>query len=312
MSITLQVLPAVTVSWETFQACAPPFSIALDGYVSGGPRFNGAGPWVTFNHHEEVDRLATRSTCAQVLMAIRQGLFQTFRDTAGDHAVVWVNDCDEDVCLSWTLLKHHYLATSTMNPALNRLVAMEDALDCTAGAYPFPIDLPMLQELAWVFQNYRQFRLSGQLAKLDPAAYGLVIANVEERILAHVMGRGGSIPLDVRYDRIGGGTGWAMVREIGAQARTAMFADGIRAFLAVTELPSGRWSYVFGKMSPFVPIDLVAFMAEMNRTEPGWGGGDSVGGSPRGVGSSKPPEEVARVFEEVARAGVRKPVVPRG
>ncbi len=40
--ITLHVEPTtVPVSWDTFCASAPPFSIALDGYVRGGPRFAG-------------------------------------------------------------------------------------------------------------------------------------------------------------------------------------------------------------------------------------------------------------------------------
>lgn len=59
---------------RSFKATEP-FSIALDGYVNVGPRFDHEGPRVNFNHHEEVDRLATRATCGQVLMAIRQGLF---------------------------------------------------------------------------------------------------------------------------------------------------------------------------------------------------------------------------------------------
>lgn len=70
-------------SWERFLAEAPGFSVALDGFVAASPRFDDRGPHVNFNHHEGVDRLATRSTCAQVLMAIRQGLFDVFRDNQG-------------------------------------------------------------------------------------------------------------------------------------------------------------------------------------------------------------------------------------
>jgi hypothetical protein len=92
-----------------------------------------------------------------------------------------------------------------------------------------------------------------------------------------------------------------MVKEIGAQARTAMFSDGIRAFLAVTEIAAGRWDYKAGKMSPFVPINLGAFVARMNESEPGWGGSDTIIGSPRGKGSAAAPEEVARRFADAVR-----------
>ena len=57
---------------------------------------------------------------------------------------VYANDCDEDVCMSWFLLKNHALTQQALNPALNRLVHMVDMLDTTAGAFPFPEDMPSL------------------------------------------------------------------------------------------------------------------------------------------------------------------------
>lgn len=299
--ITLRVRPGTVVSWPTFQEESPAFSVALDGYVSTGPRYDPDGPRVNFNHHEDVDRLATRSTCAQVLMSIRQGMFTRFRDANGAVANVVVNDCDEDVCTAWALLRHHYLVTGTMNPAVNRLVAMEDALDCTAGAYPFPADLPALEELAWVFQPYRLFRASGALERLDPRAYEAVIYDVELRFLQHVTGHGKALPLDTRFDRIGGGTGWALIREVGAQARTGVFAEGIRAFVSVRERADGRYGYVIGKMSPFIPLDLRGLVADLNEADGAapdlWGGGDIVIGSPRRGGSRLTPTEVSAMVD---------------
>lgn len=300
--ITLHVEPTTApLSWDAFCASVPEFSIALDGYVRGGPQFDARGPRANFNHHEDVDRLATRATCAQVLMAIRQGLFLTFHDASGAGAEVFVNDCDEDVCTAWTLLNHHYLVAGTMNPLVNRLVAMEDALDCTAGAYPFPADLPALRELAWVFEPYRRFRLSGQIDRKEAAAYEGVITDVEHRIIQHVTGKGKETVLDLRYERIGGGPGWTMVREVGAQARTGMFSDGIRAFVAVRERGDGRYTYTIGKMSPFVPFDLAALTARLNEAEGAtadrWGGGDTIMGSPRVGGSVLSPETVASMIE---------------
>lgn len=293
-----------TLSWSDFVKDSPEMSIALDGYVHGGPRFDPVSKKANFNHHEEVDRLATRSTCAQVLMAIRQGLFACFRDARGSFANVYVNDCDEDVCTAWTLLNHHHLVEGCMNPLVNRLVAMEDALDCTAGAYPFPKDLPALRELAWVFQPYRQFRLSGWLDKKDPVAYAEIIQDVELRILQHVAGRGKEQDLDTRYERIGGGTGWTMVKEIGAQARTGMFSDGIKVFVSVRERPdNGYYTYVIGKMAPFIPLNLQRVTSALNLIEgkPGdmWGGGDTIVGSPRQRGSRVPMSEVTEILNEI-------------
>lgn len=292
------------VTWEKFCDTAPMYSAALDGYIGVGPRYDEKKVIVNFNHHEEVDRLATRSTCAQVLMAIRQGMFSKFRDSMGPKLNVFVNDCDEDVCTSWFLLHNHHMVVGTMNPIINKIVAMEDALDATAGAYPFPADLPALQELAWDFAPYRQFRSSGGLERRNDAEFASIIKDVELRIMKHVAGQGEAAALDTRYDIIGGGNGWVMVKEIGSQARTGMFSDGIKAYVSVKERKDGKFTYTLGKLSPFIPFDLLklteVFNAEDYAVTPGnkWGGGNNIMGSPRSTGSSLDPDMLSKLIKD--------------
>ncbi|MBI4142829.1 hypothetical protein HY480_03075 [Candidatus Uhrbacteria bacterium] len=282
----------------------PPFSIALDGYVADGPFFvtTPRGPWWNANHHEGVDRLATRATCAQVLVAIRQGLFDTFRDFEGPRAEVFMNDNDPDVALSWFLLKHHWLAQSTINPALNRLVALEDLMDATAGAYPFPKDLPALEELAWVFEPYWRFRVTGGVDRKDPEEFVSILTDTERRIMDHITGRGRTIAVDMGHDVLRRTSQWAIVREHGAQARTAVFADGIRVFAAVRERPNGRRTVSIGKFSTFTPCALDRILAACNAAEePGpdsWGGGTTIIGSPRIRGTALTDDQLAEIMEE--------------
>lgn len=309
MSITLEMRPQdAPLSWDEFVTTTPPFSIALDGYVADGPRFDASGPRACFNHHENVARLETRATCAQVLMALRQGLFHCFR--SGDpRAVVYVNDCDEDVCTAWFVLKHGYMTEHVINPLLNRLVHMEDMLDATAGAYPFPADMPTLKEIAWVFDPYRRARVSGALDRKDAQTYLGVVTDVEHRIMQHITGHGGWIDLDTRYERVGGNSEWAMVREHGGQARTGMFSDGIRAYIAVRDRHDGRFTYTVGRMSLFIHrFNVPKILAALNEAEgtadspDRWGGGDTIGGSPRVAGSALQPSEVERIVNEVTAA----------
>lgn len=304
MAVILHMRPQDTsMSWQHFCADKPPYSIALDGYVHAAPRFAKKGPYLNLNHHEEVDRLATRATCGQVLMALRQGLAECFHDQNGFRAEVFVNDCDEDVCLSWFLLKHSYLCEQTINPILNRLVNMEDMLDASAGAYPYPANLPILGELAWIFQPYRRFRQSGKLEERNPDDFLAVVVDVENRILRHLSGNGESIPLDTRYKRIGGDS-WALVEEIGSNARTGMFSDGIRAFISARQRSDGNWTYSIGRMSPFVPFDVPRLLKILNREEglldqaDQWGGGNTIGGSPRVAGSKLPPVEIEKIVSQ--------------
>jgi len=74
--VKLHILPRVVTTWKEFVETHPIRSIALDGYVKGEPRFNREGTHVNFNHHEDVNRLATRCTASQVSMAIMGGLLR--------------------------------------------------------------------------------------------------------------------------------------------------------------------------------------------------------------------------------------------
>lgn len=302
--IDLHVQPAVPpMSWEDFTSTKPGFSIALDGYVAGAPRFAGVGPYANFNHHEGVDRLATRSTCAQVHLAIRQGLFSCFRDTCGAKANVYANDCDQDVCLSWYLLKNHYRAEPTMNALLNRLVAIEDMLDATAGAYPFPEDMPLLQEVAWIFRPYTQARAAGWLDSRDPREFEIVIDNVCDHIDRHMLGQGHRTLLDTRYKVLIEGDGYTVVEEIGAHARTGMFAHGVKAFVSCRKRADGNWNHVLGRMSQFIPFFVPSFVEALNEAEgltekaDRWGGGDTIIGSARIAGSKLDPHGVNEVVK---------------
>lgn len=298
MNITLHMLPHIPpVPWETFQESYPPFSIAIDGFVRGGPEFDSKGPRLNINHHEDVKRLQTRASCAQALILVRQGLFETFCDERGPRADVYANDCDQDVGTTWTILKYPHLAMPTMNQLLNRLVEVEEKLDTTAGAYPYPSNLPYLREIAWIYSPYTTFRLSGRLAYRNAQEFLEVVENVEHRILLHLAGKGQSIDMDTRYERIGGGNGWVMVKEIGAHARTAMYADGIRAFVSVRDRHDGLFNYTLGRMSEFISwFDIPAMGKRLNEleqcTDDPWGGGDTIHGSPRIRGSALTPKEM--------------------
>ena len=303
MTVSLLIKPHdAPLSWREFCHKTPRFSIALDGYVNDGPRFDQTNIHINFNHHENVSRLETRATCAQVLLAIRQGLFERFRVDGHPQAQVYVNDCDEDVCISWFLLNNKHVAEQMINPLLNKLVAMEDFLDATAGAYPLPKDLPALQELAWVFEPYRRFRLSGGLDRKHSDDFSGVITDIENRIMRYIVGRSEKIILDTRYEKIGGGKNWTMIKEIGAQARTGAFADGIKAYVAVRERPDGRWVYTIGRMSILIPFNVPKILEALNKAEAckndRWGGGDIIGGSPRVNGSALNPDKVVEIINK--------------
>ncbi|WP_145087560.1 hypothetical protein [Anatilimnocola aggregata] len=160
-----------------------------------------------------------------------------------------------------------------------------------------------MSELAWVFAPYRQAKLEGTLDQPQAALQRSIIDQVGQRIGDHLAGKGQLLPLDTRYERIGGGKGWALVHEIGPQSRAGMVADGIRAYVSVRPLANGAWSYAIGRVSPFVPFDVPAILYEFNVTEDfrrgRWGGGNLVGGSPRHHGSALSPQEITEIVNRI-------------
>jgi hypothetical protein len=247
-------------------------------------------------------------------MSMQQGLFDAFRDQEGPRAQVYANDCDEDVCLSWFLLQNPHFAWQPGSARLEQLIHAVDLLDTTAGANLQPLDATLMKELAWVFEPYREARLQGTLDQPQADFQRSIIDRVGQRIGKHLAGNGKSLPLDTRYERFGGGKDWALVREIGAQSRAGMVADGIRAFVSVRPLANAAWSYAIGRVSPFVPFDVPALLYELNASEDlrrgTWGGGDLVGGSPRFHGSALPPQEVTEIVNRIV--GQRLPRWAKG
>ncbi|TSC81652.1 MAG: Uncharacterized protein G01um101420_934 [Parcubacteria group bacterium Gr01-1014_20] len=289
------------LSWTEFIDRWGPYSIAIDGYVADKPALDSRLPVANLNHHENVSRLETRASCAQALLEIRVGLFKVFRKGNDLEARVFANDCDEDVCLTYYLLSHSWIAESVINPRLNKLVSLVDLLDTCSGMYPLPIDMPILSELAWVFEPYRRFRMSGGLEKRDPAAFTDVVTNVCNRIEKFIVGENGVIPLDARYNVLKRGTGWAMIEEIGPYGRQGALADGIHAFVSAKERADGRWSYSVCRISELiafpVPEILIACDEEEKNPSDHWGGGTTTGGSGRNHGSRQNPDHVFGTVE---------------
>ena len=293
------------IAWQTFCDTHPPFSIALDGYVREAPKFSRKGPWANFNHHEDVDRLATRSTCAQILIAIRQGLFDCFQENNTPIAHVFVNDCDEDVCLSWYLIKNFFLIEQEIPAPISKLVIIEDLLDATAGAYPFKIRPSELQNIEWNFDPYRRFSLNGGLENKRVDEYQDILNKIERRIKRYLNGKGGKVVLDTRYKKIGGSEEWVLLEEIGAHGRTGAYMDGVRAYVAVRPKSKNHWVYTIGRMSPFVPFHIGKIIRHLNKIEGNkedlWGGANTIGGSPRVNGSKIPPKDLEKLINDIIK-----------
>lgn len=310
--IILHAEPGLVMNWEDFQAQRPPFSIALDGYVSGLSKYSAAGPFANFNHHEDVDRLSTRSTCMQIFFSIKLGLFDSFRREGRRFAHVFVNDADQDVCLSyWLLCNPDKVASLKWEDPLARFLVFEDFIDTSAGAYPFDDSHKsdsLLNKQAWIFEPYTTARSERRLhAMTEQDLIGLIEA-ISDRITLFTENKSESIEIEADPEIIGGGPGWKMIVERSGYGRTKIYASGTNAFVGKRKRGDGNYTYVLGKMSPFIPFPLINIYEALNNAEnltsadDVWGGSDLIGGSPRKTGSRLSPPEVELIINQVLQS----------
>ena len=307
--IILHAEPGVVMSWEDFQAQRPPYSIALDGYVYGLSNYSAAGPFANFNHHEEVDRFSTRSSCMQIFFSIKLGLFEAFERQGKRFAHVFVNDADQDVCLSyWLLTNPEKLNSLTWGDPLSRLIVFEDFMDASAGAYPFDDShLPdsLIKKQAWVFEPYTTARSERMLHTMTGPELEKLIIDISERITMYSHNEGQSIELEADPEIIGGGPGWKMILETTGYGRSALYSSGTSAFVGMRKRSDGNYTYVLGKMSPYISFPIVEIYEALNKAEnltsthDAWGGSNTIGGSPRKSGSTLPPEDIERIINDV-------------
>ena len=303
--INLIVEPGVVLSWDEFTQTKPPYSIALDGYVNSVSELDFNGPYLNFDHHSGVRRLITRSTCAQVYLAIVLGLFKLFQKDNQPHANIYVNDCDQDVCLSYWLLKNpDKILNLRVQDYIARLIIGEDFVDATAGSFPIDLTRDIVQQSFWIFEPYTTARNNGELKDYSSSQMVELIMSVYERINLYTEGKAQKIEVDARYEIIGGGEGWILAKEIGAYARAQLYQEGVQALITFRDNQDGTYTYSIGKISDFIKFPIPEIYNVLNQAEnlidpsSQWGGSTIIGGSPLRSGSKLKPEELENIVND--------------
>ena len=303
--IKLLAEPGVVLSWEQFIQAKPPYSIALDGYVNSQSELDFIGPYMNLDHHSGVRRLITRSTCSQVYLGIVLGLFKLFQKDNRPHANIYVNDCDQDVCLSYWLLKNpDKIINISIQDNIARLIIGEDFLDATAGSFPIDLTRDITQQSFWIFEPYTIVRNNGELKNYTSRQMVELIQSVYDRIDLYTEGKAKKIEADFRYKIVGGGKGWVLAEEIGAYARTQLYQEGVQSLITFRDNQDSTFTYSIGKVSGFINFPITDFYNVLNKAEnlidPNnqWGGSTTIGGSPRRSGSILSPEELENIIND--------------
>lgn len=310
--IEFSVRPGPGLIKEHFLSSHPPYSVALDGYVFGGPWLETlpAGPFRNFNHHEEVDRTCTSATCEQVRRAIMLGFYDLFQVRGDRTARLYANDCDQDVCLAAWILMNPDRADEPLVRTISQIV---DLLDMSAGTYPMPHERELLGQVRWVFDPYTRVR--SRLSEMTGEVQLQVIEDVHRRLDQFSIGRADIAERPGSYVYVGGGRGWTMAKLDHQSGRDQLIADGVRAAVELIGRASQGYTYTVWRRSEYVvgfPVGKI--LQALNVAEgfqpidpKGWGGSNNVGGSPRCCGSTLSPEEVERVVNHALES--EQPIV---
>lgn len=281
------------MSWKEFLKSTPNKSIALDGVVKGGPRFDATTNHFNFDHHDNVVREATMSTAMQIYFAIKGGMMDMLLANA-EPVSIYINDTDQDTSFAVWLLQNHKKFEGVQSiPHINRLLALDDRWDITGGAFPMNLDDLLIRQHTWVFQPYTHLRKTGGLAQATEQVLRDNLEAVMARLDQYLMGQGGEAELDTRHIILYDSPQFKIVDEIGGNdARYLLFNKGMNAFISlVARRPDGRNVWSVGRRSRYVRYPVEKLYDDYNTAEGltrenGWNGSDIVGGSPRLLGSA--------------------------
>ena len=307
-TVNLIIHPRKSLSWEEFLDKTSGPSISLDGYVNDAPNYSESLKCANFDHHHGVVREATMATAEQVYMAVKGGLFESFKKDGVPFTSVYINDCDQDTCLAIFILENYKLFEGVGSiPQFNRLLNIDSKFDITGGAYPVNLRDELLEMHAWVFEPYTNIRKSGELASASAEVMMNCVEAVMARIHKFILGDSGRVKLDIRHTILSSSDtlkGFWLVEETGGNsARCHLFSNGMSAFISVVaKRPDGKYVYSIGRKSRYISFPVQEFFELLNEREGltrqnGWGGSDIIGGSSRELGSSLEPTEVFELIE---------------
>ncbi len=278
----------------------PRNAVALDGYVQG-PQVNSVERKYSFDHHGGCQRLATLSSCQQVYVALKSGL------VIDDQTEIFCNDLDADTVLSaWLLQNVPGNPEVLVDPRVIELVMAVGFCDAHGPSFTKHPMHDAIGPAWWAKDKQTMDGLLEYLAVLDRWYAGEVdeTSRKEPARGYGLKSTGGWVPVE-SPDGFG-----------------PLYDQGYLAVALVKEAASGSLEWVIAKRSDLVPLAigpadsspdrsgsyLPTLLGELATLEQGftgcspqenWGGGTSVGGSPRragGVGSLLDEKFVVRLL----------------
>lgn len=283
----------------------PPRAVALDGMVQGPEQ--GKGDRWSLDHHAGCLRLATLATCEQVRTVLLLGGVGWF-----DGRDVYVNDLDGDTLLSLWLVENPHRVNEYRVRGLVRAVGAVDAHG-PSGALLLSEEE---REMANAFFQYAIApvqSLRGRVREVFAEWPDLIrrcldgITELADDRTPKVEMPKAVVIVDLAANVRGLKLCLGTCEGFGFQN---IYERGYDAAVLYQRAADNSAQYTIAKRSDLVPLNIgpasdpTSALGRLAALEPGWGGGSSIGGSPRlpgGVSSRLRPDQVWEQFLKAAK-----------
>ena len=279
----------------------PKFSIAIDGAVAG-PQLDTENNRYSFDHHAGCLRFCTQASCQQTLTALLLGLNP-------EKYTVYLNDCDIDCCLSLWLLQN---VDRIKEPLVIKLVNAIGTADAHAGAININ---GMSKTVEWVGSCECDLKRDSSYESITNNNLKYILEATLRRIDQYVDGEA-AIEISKQekreeYKILRNMNGYLVVESDNSHIYSTIYAAGFDRIVLVRPLDNGSLAVSLAKRSDFVDnFNLPKIYEKLNEIEEGWGGGSSIGGSPRNADGTRSKLSLDKILEVIDSTLCRKSTIP--
>ena len=266
----------------------PPFSIAIDGSVSG-PQIDTENHRYSFDHHAGCLRFCTTSACMQAHTSILLGL-------EADKYTIFANDVDSDVCMAVWCLRN---AERCTEPLVAKLVNAIGTADMHAGSICIN---GMGKIVEWICAHETDSKRNQDYFKLSNDGLKSLLEATLRRITLYVDGES-SIEVSKQqkhgtYKILKNSNGYVVAETDDPHAFTSIYQTGFDRIVLVRPQTDDSLAITLAKRSDFIEkFNLIKMYERLNELEPGWGGSSSIGGSPRNIDGSRSKLSLDKIIE---------------
>lgn len=272
----------------------PPYSIALDGFVQG-PQVDPENHRFSFDHHSGCLRYCTTSACMQAWTAILLGLEDLNKYT------IYCNDADADVCASVWCLKN---PDRCKEPLVKKLIDAIGLGDMHGGAFGYN---GMTKVVEWICDPETSSKRHDDYHKLSDDGLKSIVEAVCYRIDMYVEGESAievsKQPKHGEYKILRNENEWVLIESMDPHAFSNIYQAGFNRVVLTRPQTDGSLAVTLAKRSDFVGgFPIRKFYEELNKLEPGWGGGSTIGGAPRNHDGTRSKLSIGTLTEVIDKA----------